>query len=91
MVISAQLSLYPLRQADLSPAIQVVGDALRGAGLQPQIGPMSTLVTGEAAVIFAALHDAFVRAAAMGHVVMTVTVSNACPVGGQATRAVGHF
>jgi len=52
---------------------------------------MSTLVTGEAAVIFAALHDAFVRAAAMGHVVMTVTVLNACPVGGHATRAVGHL
>ena len=91
MVISAQLSIYPLRQDHLSPAIQAVSDALRDAGLQPQIGPMSTLVMGEAEVVFAALHDAFVHAAAMGHVVMTVTMSNACPVGGQGTSAVGHL
>lgn len=41
---------------------------------------MSTLVTGEAHAIFAALYEGFVRAAAAGHVVMTVTFSNACPV-----------
>ena len=31
MVISVQLSLYPLRQAHLSPAIDVVGDVLSAA------------------------------------------------------------
>jgi len=41
---------------------------------------MSTVVTGEATLIFAALQEAFGLAAAAGHVVMTVTVSNACPV-----------
>ena len=41
---------------------------------------MSTLVTGEANAIFAALYEGFVRAVATGHVVMTVTFSNACPV-----------
>jgi hypothetical protein len=41
---------------------------------------MSTLVTGEAESVFAALHEAFEQAAATGHVVMTVTISNACPV-----------
>ena len=41
---------------------------------------MSTMVTGEAAAVFAALQEAFVSAGATGHVVMTVTISNACPV-----------
>ncbi len=84
MVISAQLSLYPLRQEHLSPAIQAANETLTAAGLHPETGPMSTIVTGEADVVFTALHDTFVRAAAMGHVVMTVTLSNACPVGGGA-------
>jgi len=80
MVISAQISVYPLRQEHLSPAIDAVKVALEAKGLEPQIGAMSTLVTGEAESVFAALHEAFERAAATGHVVMTVTISNACPV-----------
>jgi uncharacterized protein YqgV (UPF0045/DUF77 family) len=91
MVISAQLSLYPLRQDRLSPAIQVVREVLLGAGLQPQVGPMSTVVTGEVAAVFAALQEAFVRAAAAGDVVLTVTLSNACPVGGEISSALGHL
>jgi uncharacterized protein YqgV (UPF0045/DUF77 family) len=82
MVISAQLSLYPLRQDHLSLAIQAVTDALQEAGLQLHIGPMSTVVTGEVVTVFAGLQEAFVRAAASGDVVMTVTLSNACPIGG---------
>jgi hypothetical protein len=41
---------------------------------------MSTVVTGEAAAVFAALQEAFGCVAARGQVVMMVTVSNACPV-----------
>jgi hypothetical protein len=41
---------------------------------------MSTIVTGETATVFYALEAAFVEAGALGHVVMTVTISNACPV-----------
>jgi uncharacterized protein YqgV (UPF0045/DUF77 family) len=80
MTVSAQISVYPLRQERLAPAVQVVSDALAGAGLQSVVGPMSTVVTGEAEALFAALRDAFLQVAATGHVVMTVTVSNACPV-----------
>ncbi len=80
MVISAQISIYPLGQERLSPAVQAVSQKLTDAGLQPEVGPMSTLVTGEPAVVFGALQSAFLAAAATGHVVMTVTISNACPV-----------
>jgi hypothetical protein len=50
---------------------------------------MSTLVTGEADVVFTALREAFVRAATLGHVVMTLTLSNACPVSEGRSSAVG--
>lgn len=80
MHISAQISLYPLRQDQLSPAIREMQDVLLAAGLDIAPGPMSTLVTGDGAVLFDALKESFLRAAAAGHVVMTATVSNACPV-----------
>jgi uncharacterized protein YqgV (UPF0045/DUF77 family) len=80
MTLSAQVAIYPLRQERLTPAISVVRNALIAAGLEPQVGPMSTIVTGEAGIVFKALEQAFVQAGALGHVVMAVTVSNACPV-----------
>jgi uncharacterized protein YqgV (UPF0045/DUF77 family) len=80
MTSSAQISVYPLRQERLGPAIEIVRATLEAHGLEPHIGPMSTIVTGENQVIFAALGDAFGKATEVGHVVMTVTVSNACPV-----------
>jgi uncharacterized protein YqgV (UPF0045/DUF77 family) len=80
MNVSAQIAIYPLRQDRLTPAITAVGAALRAAGLHPEVGQMSTIVTGDAADVFSALQAAFVQAGELGHVVMTVTVSNACPV-----------
>jgi hypothetical protein len=41
---------------------------------------MSTYVVGEDQAIFAALEEAFGRASSLGDVVMTVTLSNACPI-----------
>jgi hypothetical protein len=41
---------------------------------------MSTLVTGDGVAVFDALKTAFLRNAAAGHVVMTATISNACPI-----------
>jgi uncharacterized protein YqgV (UPF0045/DUF77 family) len=79
MLASAQIAIHPLRQARLSPAMQAVADGLGAASLQPKIGPMSTLVTGEVERLFA-LQAAFVRAAAEGPVVLTITLSNACPI-----------
>jgi uncharacterized protein YqgV (UPF0045/DUF77 family) len=80
MTASAQIAIYPLRQEHLTPAINAVHEALRDHGLQPELGPMSTYVVGEDEAVFAALRDAFAQASGTGHVVMTVTVSNACPI-----------
>ena len=79
-MISAQVSIYPLRQDHLSPAIDAVRRVLERHDLHPQVGTMSTTVTGDTAVVFAALHEAFDAAARSGHVVMTLTLSNACPI-----------
>jgi uncharacterized protein YqgV (UPF0045/DUF77 family) len=81
MNVSAQVAIYPLRQDRLTPAITAVSRALEAAGLRPDVGPMSTMVTGEVSSVFRALEEAFVQAGASGHVVMTVSVSNGCPVG----------
>ena len=80
MIASAQVSIYLLRQERLGPAVEAVRAALVAHGLEPDVGPMSTVVVGEDAVIFAALGDAYARAAESGHVVMTATISNACPI-----------
>ena len=81
--MSAQVSLYPLRQQELGPAIDAVRQAFASEGIDSEIGPMSTIATGEAKRIFAGLQQAFEGAASEGQVVMVVTVSNACPTGAQ--------
>jgi uncharacterized protein YqgV (UPF0045/DUF77 family) len=80
MIVSAQISVYPLRQQSLGPVIESVAASLAARGLEPQMGTMSTAVTGEGKLIFAALADAFAEAARQGDVAMNVTVSNACPL-----------
>jgi uncharacterized protein YqgV (UPF0045/DUF77 family) len=57
-IISAQVSLYPLRQTDIGPGIRDAVRALRQHGLTVRYGAMSTLVWGEAHQVFAALEDA---------------------------------
>ena len=80
VISSAQISVYPLRQEHLGPAVETVRETLEAHGLRAQVGPMSTIVTGETGIVFAALAEAFDKAARTGEVVMTLTVSNACPV-----------
>lgn len=83
MGISAQVSLYPLGQASLSPAIDEALCIFREHGLAVDPGAMSTVIAGESAAVFEALQQAFCRAAERGQVVMVATLSNACPVPGR--------
>jgi uncharacterized protein YqgV (UPF0045/DUF77 family) len=80
MMVSAQIAIYPLRQERLTPAVRAVSEALAAHGLATSVGPMSTLVTGELDAIVDGLREGFRAAAATGHVVMAVTLSNACPI-----------
>jgi uncharacterized protein YqgV (UPF0045/DUF77 family) len=80
MNIAAQVSLYPLGQARLGPAINAVLAIFAEHGLVVEPGAMSSVISGETAALFAALQAAFTHVAAQGQVVMVVTLSNACPV-----------
>ena len=95
MGIAVQVSLYPLRQESLSPAIEEMLQVFREHGLHMEPGAMSSLIVGDDAAIFAALREAFRRAAEQGQVVMVATFSNACPVpqkGDESVtyKAIGH-
>jgi uncharacterized protein YqgV (UPF0045/DUF77 family) len=77
--VTAQVSIYPLRQPRLSPTIEKAVEVFRAHGLIVHLGAMSTLVAGNEDAIFAALKEALRSAATQGDVVMAVTFSNACP------------
>ena len=77
--VSAQVSLYPLRQASIGPTVREIVRVLRESDIETRVGEMSTLVWGEEQAVFQALQAAFHQAAGRGDVVMVVTLSNACP------------
>ncbi|NPV06855.1 MAG: hypothetical protein HPY83_02690 [Anaerolineae bacterium] len=79
-IVTAQLSIYPLRQDTIAPAIREAVNVLRQQGLNVRVGQMSTLVWGEGHLVFRGLEGAFVKAMQHGDTVMTVTLSNACEV-----------
>ncbi len=81
MKVQAQISLYPLRTPDLAEPITRFVQQLERDGLDINIGPMSTQVTGDSNVLFARLAEAFEDAASHGDVVLLLKVSNACPEG----------
>jgi uncharacterized protein YqgV (UPF0045/DUF77 family) len=78
-IITAQVSLYPLRQASIGPTIRDAVRVFRKHDLETRAGEMSTLVWGEEEAIFDALQETFHRAAERGDAVMVITLSNTCP------------
>ncbi len=79
MSIQAQVSVYPLGQNELEPAIEAVWKALASHRLAYQPGSMSTGLQGEPGQVFAGLRDGFKAACDYGGTVMVITVSNICP------------
>ena len=75
--ITVQVSLYPLGQAALSPAIDEALRILREHGLEVKVGPMSSMVAGEETAVFTAIQSAFSQVAEQGPIVMVATISNA--------------
>jgi len=80
MGVSVQVSFYTLGGADLSGAIDEFVTVLDQHGLTHEIGSMSTVIWGDLETVFTALRDAYEQASEGNATVMTVTVSNACPV-----------
>ena len=80
MYIFAQISLYPLKQQSISPALEVAWRIIEENRLDYQKGEMSTVVRGASEVVSPALQKVFLRAAEKGPLSMVVTFSNACPM-----------
>ena len=78
-MIQATLAVYPLQQAGYDAVHRAI-DALRLSGVRVETQRLYTTIAGEQEAVFQALQSAFDAAAALGLTVMTVTISNACPV-----------
>ena len=79
MNVSIQVSLYPLDGAvgkGVREFVQIITDA----GLDFETGSMSTIIRGEMNKLWPVLQAAFEEVSAQHPVVMTITVSNACPI-----------
>jgi uncharacterized protein YqgV (UPF0045/DUF77 family) len=81
MNIQAEISLYPLRTGRTSPAINTFMNVLKKAGVSAQTQDMSSTLSGDADVVFSAVHQAFKAAAEGRQVVLVMKVSNACGKG----------
>ena len=86
MNVQAEVSLYPLRTREIGEAIDSFVNGLERAGLTVRKGNMSTTLSGDGDVVFAAVARAFTAAADGGQVVLVMKVSNACPSDGVAER-----
>ena len=78
-MIQAMIAVYPLQQSDYD-AVHRALRALRSARVEVHEGTMSTTIAGTEPVVFDALRAAYEAAAECGPTVMTVTLSNACPL-----------
>ena len=79
MKIQAEVSLYPLRQNDLTKPIQQFAESLKRDDLNVKTGSMSSVISGEESIVFQSLQKAFEQAAQKYEVVLTAKISNACP------------
>ena len=79
MKVQAEVSLYPLRQNDLTKPIQQFVESLKNGNLNVKTGTMSSVISGDSRVVFQSLQKAFEQAAKKYEMVLNVKISNACP------------
>jgi hypothetical protein len=77
--VGLQLSLYPLRQTHVRPAIQAAVRAAAGEGVELTVGRLSSFASGGEEAVFAAVRAAFVAARGFGPTVLVVTLSSGLP------------
>lgn len=77
--LMAEVAVYPLREPEVGLFLLQFVSRLRRPGLRVEPGPMSTLLTGEAHQVWAALEQAFSWAAEERQVVLRVTLTAGAP------------
>ena len=80
MNIQVEISFYPLGTDTIGEAIDSFIDHLSQAGMEVEVGAMSSLLNGETKAVFEALAEAFEATAARWPGALVIKVSNACPV-----------
>lgn len=79
-MISAEVSLYPLETTESDAVIKNSLRALAEGGLEFEVGPLSTKISGSPDEVWRGLRALFERAHAHGgEVSMVVTISNSKP------------
>ena len=81
MMVQAEVSLYPLGDSEYTDRINSFIENINNAGLEIEVGRMSSVISGECGDIFRILGEVFENDCEQGASVMTVKVSNACPSG----------
>lgn len=76
MLIQAELSLYPLKQPDMAPSIFAFVRELEAAGVEIEIGRMSSVITGERPAVFSAIERAYAAVETHGRHVLVVKLMN---------------
>ncbi len=77
--VGVQMSLYPLRQPHLRPAIEAAVTAASQTGVECTVGKLSTFSATDTDRAFRALRAAFDAAASFGPTVMVATLSTGLP------------
>jgi uncharacterized protein YqgV (UPF0045/DUF77 family) len=77
-VISAEMSFLVLGSLDYSAPVRQVLDLINASGLQYEVGPMSTFVTGEAQKILGLIGAIYEAMEGGNQFVLEVKLSNTC-------------
>jgi len=77
--VGLQLSVYPLRQPHVGPAVRAAVKAAADEGVDPIVGRLSTFARGDEESVFRALRAAFTAARSFGPTVVVVTLSSGLP------------
>lgn len=83
-IISVQISVYAL-DGQVREAVYCYLAALDAAGVQRDTGSMSTVVWGEADVLWPALRAAYQAVSAQHKVIVNTTMCNAAPLPAKAS------
>jgi uncharacterized protein YqgV (UPF0045/DUF77 family) len=80
MIVQVEASLYPLGTPEIGKSIEMFIGRLSRPGLNIVRGNMSTQIEGDMHEVFPALSEAFESVASSSAVVLSIKISNACPI-----------
>ncbi|MFQ3621111.1 MAG: YkoF family thiamine/hydroxymethylpyrimidine-binding protein [Spirochaetales bacterium] len=83
MIISVELSFYPLVEDFESAITNFITHLIDTPHLSVSSGPMSTLLQGEFTVVFDTLKKELAAAFTQYPAVFTIKIANACPITSQ--------